>query len=412
MALYSYKGLDRGGQEQKGLIEADNAKDATRMLRDRAIYVLDLKEGDGAAGGGISFLKKWIVFLLPHRWSPVGSGDLIIFFRQISLMLRAGYTLVKALEMSSEMVANMRLRLAINRMSNEIRRGASFSSQLEKEKRTFSPMMANLVASGEQSGSLDSILERLAEGLERGKELKRQLMAALIYPAFIVLASVAVVAFLVMGVIPRFARFLEARRAELPNSTQMLMDISDWFFTWGSMLAGGFAVFVFVVLAAYTTGPGKRLVDRCFLAIPLIGTAIAYASMAQAGWSLSMLLQSGITALESLRITCGVVNNRAVADCFGRAAEELLAGRSLSKTFEQPFILPMMRHMAAVGESSGQLDAVMGDVGEYYQKELSAKVKLITVSVEPTLILMVGGMVGFVYYAFFQAVMTVSKGGM
>jgi type IV pilus assembly protein PilC len=146
--------------------------------------------------------------------------------------------------------------------------------------------------------------------------------------------------------------------------------------------------------------------------VPVVGSAILFASMAQAGWSLSMLLKSGVTALESLRITSGVIKNLAVSDCFENAANGLLTGRSLSKTFEQPHIPLMVRHMAALGESSGQLDSVMHDVGEYYQKELAAKVKLIAVMIEPMLILVVGGMVGFVYFSFFQAVMSVSKGGM
>jgi len=169
---------------------------------------------------------------------------------------------------------------------------------------------------------------------------------------------------------------------------------------------------IFCILAAYTTQPGKKIIDRCILALPLVGNAILLAAMAQAGWSLSMLLKSGVTALESLRITSGVIGNLAISECFKTAAEGLLEGRSLSKTFQQPHIPMMMRHMAAVGENSGELDIVMHDVGEYYQKELVAKVRLMTVMVEPMLILMAGCLVFFVYYSLFQAVMSVSKGGM
>jgi type IV pilus assembly protein PilC len=310
------------------------------------------------------------------------------------------------------MTVKHRFRRAIRRMNEEIRRGASFSSMVAQEKKIFSSEMSKLIASGEQSGNLDSILERLAESIERSKELKRQLIAALFYPLFVLLAAIGVVVFLVVGVIPRFATFLTARNATLPASTQVLLDISEWARNWGGVVGGALGVAIFCILAAYTTRRGKKVVDRCLLAVPVVGSAVLFASMAQAGWSLSMLLKSGVTALESLRITSGVIKNLAVGDCFENAAEGLLTGRSLSKTLEQPLIPLMVRHMAALGESSGQLDSVMHDVGEYYQKELAAKVKLIAVMIEPMLILVVGGMVGFVYFSFFQAVMAVSKGGM
>lgn len=414
MAMFSYVGLDERGQELQGRLEAENEKEVVRILRDRSVFVLKVREGDGlkSAGGFLSRLGAWGMFLLPHRHAPVGAGDLVVFFRQTALMLRAGYTLVTALDASQEMVPKLRLRRAIRRMSDEIRRGSSFSSRLAEEKKIFSPMIANLVASGEQSGNLDAILERLADGLERGTDIKRQLVAAMFYPVFVLLAAVGVVVFLVLGVIPRFATFLAARNARIPASTQLLLDISGWAVDYGRPLGIVLGIGIFAILAAYTTQPGKRVVDRAILAVPVVGSAVLYAAMAQAGWSLSMLLKSGVTALESLRVTSSVTGNLAVSDCFKAAADGLLQGRSLSKTFEQPHIPLMMRHMAAVGESSGQLDTVMHSAGEYYQKELAAKVKLIAVAIEPMLILLVGGMVGFVYFAFFQAVMSVSKGGM
>ncbi len=412
--VYSYLGLDEKGQEQQGQIEAESEREVVRILRDRSVFVVKVREGEDIVFNKniFSALKKFIAYLNPFQYAPVGSGDLILFFRQVALMLRAGYTLVTTLDATNEMVSKFRLKRAIGRMSNEIRRGNSFSSMLAKERAIFSPMVANLIESGEKSGNLDAILERLAESMERSKELKRQLISALVYPAFVLLSAIGVVLFLVLGVIPRFARFLSARSVGLPESTQVLMDISAWALHYGRIIGISTGVTIFLILAAYTTKPGKRVIDRCILAIPIVGSAVLYASMAQAGWSMSMLLQSGVTALESLRVTSGVISNLAVSDCFSRAAKGLLAGRALSKTFEQPHIPLMMRHMAAVGESSGQLDTVMFGVGEYYQKELAARVKLIAVMVEPTLILVVGGMVGFVYYAFFQAVMAVSKGGM
>lgn len=414
MPVFSYTGLDGRGQNQQGQVEAKDVKEARRLLRERAVYVLELREGTWARSGGdlSARLRTLVALLNPRQYAGVGEGDLVIFFRQTALMLRSGYTLVTALDANCEMAAKIRLKRTLRRMSDEIRKGASFSAVVAREKKIFSPMIANLIASGEQSGNLDSILERLADNLEKSRELKQQLLSAMLYPSFVLIAAVGVVVFLVVGVIPRFATFLTARNAELPASTQMLMDVSAWALNYGKVIAIVIGSTVFAILAAYTMPRGKLVIDRVLLAIPVIGGAIRASAMAQAGWSLAMLLSSGVTALESLRITGSVIGNLAVSDCFRRAAEGLLEGKPLSKAFEQPHITLMMRNMAAVGESSGQLDTVMHGVGEYYQKELAAKVKMIAVMIEPMLIVMVGGMVGFVYYAFFQAVMSVSKGGM
>ncbi|PIE68223.1 MAG: hypothetical protein CSA21_08610, partial [Deltaproteobacteria bacterium] len=252
MAIYSYTGLDRQGTEQKGQIEAESEKDVVRLLRERSIFVLQINEGVmlGAGGGGWTAFKKYLLFLS---------------------------------------------------------RGATFSSMLAAEKRIFNPMFANLVASGEQSGNLDSILERLADSIEKNRDLKRQLFSALVYPSFVLLASFGVTIFLVLGVIPRFGEFLRARGSTLPQSTEVLLGISDFAVNYGKIIGISFSVVIFLILVAYTFKPGKRLIDRIILMTPVIGKAVLYAGMAQAGWCLSMLLKSGVTALESLRITSGVL---------------------------------------------------------------------------------------------------------
>jgi type II secretory pathway component PulF len=412
--FYSYTGLDASGQEQRGRLQAGDEKEAARLLRSRSIYLTKMSECGGPDGekGGKSIIGRLTGLSSPARYLPVSGGDLTTFYRQLALMLRAGFTLVSALEACSELQSKLALRRAMERMNEKIRRGESFSASITEEKKIFPPMATNLIASGERSGNLDAILDRLAENVERSRELKRQLIAAMFYPSFVLVAAVGVIVVMVIYVIPRFATFLTARKAALPASTQTLLDISGWALRWGGIVAAVFGLAVFAVLAAYTTRRGKTAVDKVILRLPLIGSTVMYAAMAQVGWSMSMLLKSGITALDSLRIVSRVVGNLAVAGCFKNAAEELLQGQSLSKTLEHPYIPLMMRRMASVGEKSGHLDTVMHSVGEYYQKELVARLKFLTVTVEPALILVAGGLVFYVYYALFQAVMAVSKGGM
>ncbi len=414
MALFSYIGLDPRGVERKGQIEADSEKDAVRLLKERSFFVLKIVEGEQvyADSDWKARLRAVWKYIAPRQYMPVGAMDLVLLFRRVAMMLRAGYTLVTALEACTEMTVKYRLRRSLVRMTDEIRRGASFSAMLAKEKQLFSPLVANLVASGEKSGNVDAVLDRLADGMERSREVKFQLFSALVYPGLVLLVSVGVILFLVYWVMPKFARFLEGRGSALPNSTQMLLDISGWLLENGKYIGIGLGVTVFFLLAAYTFRGGKKVIDRVMLSLPIIGKAILYAAMAQATWILAMLLTSGVTVLDALRVLSGVVGNLAVADSFDDAADGLLEGRALSKSLDQPHIPLMVRHMAAVGESSGQLDTVMENVGSFYQKELAAKVKMITMMIEPSLILTVGAIVGFVYYSFFEAVMAVSKGGM
>ncbi len=301
MAIYSYAGLDAGGAEQQGLIEADSEKEVVRILRKRAIFPIKVQEGERLQleKDLRSRIGQIARLLHPSRFAPVRSGDLVLFFRQIALMLRAGFTLVSALEAYYEMQTKLGLRRATQRMANDIRRGAGFSASMAKEKRLFTLMAVNLAASGEESGNLDTILERLADSLERSKELKRQMLSAMFYPTLVIAAALAIIFVMVTYVIPKFATFLEARHAVLPASTQMLMNVSDWALRWGGPVGAVLGIAVFLVLAAYTTRRGKRVLDRVILALPVVGKAVLVAAMAQAGWSMAtephMQTKSGFT---------------------------------------------------------------------------------------------------------------------
>ncbi|MDR1728119.1 MAG: type II secretion system F family protein [Acidobacteriota bacterium] len=410
MPQYRYVGLDSGGAERRGVIEAEDGKAAARLLRQRSIFPEKVSAVNAAADGdGVGPLAH----LNPLRLLSPGVNDMVTLYRQLAMMLRAGIPLATALEECARMQQRLTLARAIGRVNKRIAEGASFAAACGQEKRIFPPLATNLMAAGEQSGNLEMVLDRLAESIERSHDIKRQLMSAMFYPSFVLVVAAGIVVFMVVWVIPKFSTFLSARHAELPASTLMLLDFAQWARDYGMYVSGALGGAVLLLLAAYTTKAGKRRIDAFVLRIPVIGAATLVAAMAQASWNLSMLIRSGITILEALRVLGRVVGNLAVADCFKGAADELLKGCALSKAFErQRHITRMMRQMAAVGERSGELDAVMRGVGEYYQKELASKLKFLVVVIEPTLILLTGGIVFCVYYSLFQAVMAVSKGGM
>jgi type IV pilus assembly protein PilC len=409
MAVFSYVILDDKGAEQRGHLEATDKNDAIRQLRTKKWFVVEIKlHEDSAAEKGNVFSK--LAFLDIRRYLPVRLIDRINFFRQLSLMLRSGHTVLQALGALQHLVERPRLSIVCAQLAEDIRGGKNFSRAVA-DSGVFAPLISKLLEAGETSGDLDIICLQIVDNLERQADLKRQLITSLTLPLFTVLASIAVVAFLVVGVLPKFSKFLKAKGAELPPSTQRLMDIAAFMEDWGVYLAIGSGLLITLVLASYTTPLGKKVIDRVLLKIPLIGGALMGAAMAQFGWTLSMLLRSGLTVIDSLRICASIQNNATYVSAIENMANGILKGESLSSIIATSSMPKMVRHLVSVGERSGELDTVMEEIGHFYKKDLEVKVKRMTGLIEPLMTLIIGGLVGYIYFSFFQAVMMVSTGG-
>jgi type IV pilus assembly protein PilC len=283
---------------------------------------------------------------------------------------------------------------------------------MDKYPRIFPDFAVSLIKSGEVTGETDRIMERLSEDLDKTMEIKRKLISSLTYPVIVIFASIAVIAFLVVGVVPKFATFLGARNAELPASTQALMDLSEWVQIHGLTLVTVVGVSVFLMLAAYTQPKGRFVIDGIFLKTPLIGGSIIAASMAKSGWTLSMMISSGMSVLDSVRIAAQINGNRVIRHSFDQAAERIVHGDKLAVAFARRPIPDMVLHLTSAGEVSGELSEVFEEIGSFYHKELDARIKTMTAMIEPILTGIVGGMVGFVYLSFFQAIFAVATGGM
>lgn len=406
---FSYKALDPQGRERQGTVEANSAADATAQLRSRSLHVLKLDAG-GQAFSLIAFIAKIFSYISIKRYTSASAADQVIFFRQLSLMLRSGNTLMQGLELCSEMTEKVQLRNSLINILVAIQGGSSFANAIEKQGSKFPPIVAKLIASGEASGELQMTLERLADSLERSAALKRQFVSSLIYPVLVITAAVGVTLFLAISIVPKFAKLLEGKSQQLPAATQVMMDVSAWLIDYGFYLGVTVGVVIFAILVAYTTKVGKAVIDRILINLPLIGNSIKTSGMAQMGWTMSMLLSSGLTVLESLRVVSSVVSNDRLSLCFSHASDEILAGRSLAVGLNQRNIPMMVQHMAGIGERSGELEHVMLELGRYYQDQAEVRIKRMIAMIEPAMTLVVGGLVGGVYYAFFKAMMQVSAG--
>lgn len=410
MAKFTYKALDQQGNETTGVIESGSEGEARNALRAKALYVLKLKSGQDKRSIS-QHTASVLSYLSIKRYKKANTADLVLFFRQVALMLRAGNTLMQAIEAISQMTVKVRFKNALVRMLVSIQGGSSFAQAIEKEPAMFPPLVAKLVASGEASGELQVILERLAINLGKSAEIKRQFVTAMFYPTLVTVAAFGVTAFLAMSVVPKFAKMLEGKSSQLPAATQAMMDGSEYMVNNGAVIFTTLGVGIFLILASYTTEKGKKIIDKILIRTPLIGTSIQASAMAQTGMTMALLLRSGLTVLETLKVIAHIMPNTAMAVCFTQAGEKILSGQSLAVGLNQPLIPHMVQHMAGIGEKSGELDQVMDELGNYYQSQTEAKLKAMIAMIEPAMTVLIGGLVGFVYYAFFKAMMQVSAGG-
>jgi type IV pilus assembly protein PilC len=407
MTVFRYIAL-QNRQEVTGVVDAPSEQEAVKTLRAQGLFVVSLQSGTQPEPAQ---LLQWLRRIAPQHWLPVKKQAYTQLYRQLSLMLMSGHTLLEALDLSAQLAERKRLTTVLQTIRSDLQRGHSFAQALQNHARRFPPQVVELVRSAEASGELDQVLLRLAEEQERIIELKRQLITALIYPAIVVCMTIGLLVMMAVWVLPKMRAFIEGRTLNLPASTANMMALSDFVTDHGLTLALACGLQIFAILIAYTTAPGKRVIDRILLSVPLVGKSIVASTMAQTGWTLSMLAASGVTIMDALKICQRITGNEILKTGFGRAAERVLSGSTLSSALRQPAIPELFHKMAAVGEKSGELDRVMNEIGNYYSIELQASLKRTLAVIEPALLLLVGVPVAFVYLSIFQLIFAISTGG-
>ncbi|MCO5172215.1 MAG: type II secretion system F family protein [Planctomycetes bacterium] len=392
----AYVALDEHGREVKGGLDAPDLPQAAATLRGQGLFPLELGEASTARAAAPT----------GAGWRPsfVRTSDLVLFLSELGLMLRTGLSLLQALETLSQVLGSTALRRCAGRLSTAVQSGRTLSSALEDERRLFPPVVVHLVRMAEATGELDQAFARAAEYLERRAALRNQVISSLLYPAVVILVSAGVFWFLTTNVVPKFARFLERRQGALPWTTQLLMDISGWIQAWGPTLLVGLAGALLALLAARATARGRAALDRAVLSIPLVGLVARTAAMSHLGRTLGLLLRSGLPLHESLTILAGSFQNTSYQAHVAAARERVVRGASLAESLRGPLVSPLCTQVVGVGESTGALDEVLDELGTFYDRRLQALLRTFSSLIEPAILLVVGGMVGFVYLSFFQAI--------
>jgi type II secretory pathway component PulF len=404
MAKFNYSAIYPDGKQRKGSIEAMDVAMASTALRQQGLFVATIAKAGGISGSG--GFKEFI----GRNTSPKKS-DLIFFFKQLAFMLRAGLPVIQALDISEHLFTG-RLHYAIKDMIVELNNGSPLSRAMRNQKLVFPPIAVNLMMTAETTGGLEAVAQRLATYLEKKAALKGQTITAMIYPTILLLVSTGVVIFLVWQIIPKFAKFLAAKGKALPASTQFLVDTSDFAVRNGLYIFGSIVLLIVAIVWYYMTQQGRLVLDRFVLKLPVLGKLLTNGAMAEFTWSLSMMLRSGVTVYDSLKTASNVIANRFISNKISYASEQILAGRELSQSLKGKEIPDLLVQMTTVGEKTGTLDQVLQELGVFYEERLAESVKRLTALIEPMMILIMGSLIGFVYYAFFQALFALAgKGG-
>jgi len=402
MPSFRFTARDNSGRTTSGVAASGSAMSLAGELRQRGLLVLDVQP-DAEASSAVSFS------LNPFDWLPPTSFDVEIGLQQLSSMLRSGLTLLSGLKTVADQARRPRMAKIWRDVYERIEEGASFSVALSAHKKYFPVYIIQLVKVGEQSGSLEIVLSRAAEHLERSRNLRMTLINALIYPSIVVLMSFGVAGFMLVSVIPKIQKFLVGRGRQLPGITQALMDLSNWVTLYMPYLIGGFVFGVIALILIYKWPPGRFSIDTILLRVPIVGGVLRLAGTAVFARGLSILLESGVTLLEGLRTVEQLVPNRAMSARVETVRNAVLSGGTLAESLAAGReFLPMLGRMAAVGEQTGTLDPVLTEVARFHEHQLAATVRRFSVLIEPAIIVIVGGIVGFVYIAFFVALFSLA----
>jgi len=406
LATYRYIAKDALGKVQRGTSEAENEQMLVRRLREKGFWVQKVTEERGAPAAQAGAPPQAGAFAIFGR---VSGRDLAVFCRQFATMMNAGVSLVRCLAVLEEQTSSFRLRQIIRELQTSVEAGETLSRSLTKFPNVFSNLFVGLVRAGEVGGVLDETLNRLAMFLEEDQRLKRKVRSAMTYPVLVMFFATAIVLGLVTFIIPRFIElFQELEIKELPGPTQVLVDFSNFAKTrWYVLILG--IVLLYVAVGRYIrTRTGKRQWDWVRLRIPVFGKLNHKVAIARFSRTLGTLMVSGVPILQALETVAGAVDNEIMSDAIMSARAAIREGERIGDPLAKSGLFPpMVVQMIAIGEETGSLDAMLNKVADFYESEVEATLQSLTAALEPVMIVMLGGIVGFIVISMFLPLIAV-----
>lgn len=384
---FRYVAIQKNGEKEKGIIEANTQKDVVDFLRTKSLTPISVAPIK-SINTSLKMLQK------------VKNSDIVLFTRQLSSMILTGLTLLESLTILKKQSPNPAMRTVIDDLIASVSEGTSFSQALARHKDCFSEVYIALVQAAETSGLLDKVLARLAENLERSEDLRKQIRSALFYPMIILIGMVGVITVMNIFVIPQLGSLYESLNLELPLSTQIVLTMSKLFTTFFPVVIIAGIAGLFMFQRFRKTENGMRMVDTIKLRTPVLGKIIELAIVDEVARTLSLLITSGSSIIESLNITAKVAGNYYYRDAINKSSVLVEKGIPLSTAFDNQNVFePIVIQMIKVGESTGKMDESLLKLSEYFERDMRLKIKTLTTSIEPILIVVLGVSVGFLIFS-------------
>lgn len=403
MMTYNYVAKDSSGKTLRGSLQAADRATILVQLRQKNLTPVALTEAAPKAASAFAIFG-----------AKVPLSEVVIFARQLATMIDAGIPILQSLEILSEQTDNKKLREVLKDVAKRVAAGSSIYKALAQHPRVFSDLFIHLIKAGEESGNLDEILERIAGYMEKSDRLNRKVKSAMIYPSVVMTMAMAITALMLIKVIPVFAEMYQGFNVELPLPTRILMMLSDGLRA-NILYFVGAAIGAFFGFRMYAKSEsGAMTLDRLKLKLPVFGPLIRKVAVSKFTRTLATLLKSGVPILRAIEIVAKTSGNRLLEKVINSSGKSIREGRKLSEPLKESKVFPpMVIQMIAVGETSGELEKMLGKISDFYDEQVETAVAGLTSLIEPFVIaflgIVIGGIVISMFMPMFQMANLVTK---
>jgi general secretion pathway protein F len=404
VAVYRWQGIDKAGRSQKGVRDADNAKVVRALLRKDGILATSIEEDSIAR----TRLAREVDFR--RFFERVSAQDLALLTRQLATLLHSGVPLVEALSALIEQVENPRLQAALTQTRDKVNEGTSLADALRAHPKMFEPLYVNMVAAGEASGTLDLVLARLADHLDSQAQLKSKITGALFYPAFMALFGVAVITLMMVVVVPQVSAIFADFNQALPWNTRLLIFASTAVVDYWWLLFIGFGGAIYLFRRWLKSEKGRATWDARILKFPIVGKLQIMIAVARFSRTLATLLASGVSLLTALDIARNVLGNTELMRVIEEARVSIREGESISAPLKRSGKFPpIVIHMIAIGERSGELESMLTHVATAYDNQVTVRLQTMTSLMEPIMIVIMGSLVAGMALSILMPLMQINE---
>jgi len=395
MPAYAWKGKNRMGEVQEGVLVSDSRDAAAITLKRNGIEVMNIRimTSDG---------KK--------SFGKVPSKALAIFTRQFSVMIDAGLPLVQCLEILGAQQDHKGFQRIIEAVRDDVEKGSTLQAALSKHPKAFNDLYVNMVGAGESGGILDVILQRLSGYIEKAVKLTAKVKGAMTYPVAVITIAIAVVVIIMLKVIPVFSAMYDGLGSKLPFPTQICIMISNALINYSWVIIIAIVLIVVGLRQYYKTPTGHLQIDSLLLKIPIIGDVLRKVAVARFCRTLGTLISSGVPILEGMDITARTAGNMVIQNAILKSKDAVEQGRNIATPLAETKVFPpMVVQMVGVGEATGALDAMLSKVADFYEDEVDNAVANLTSLMEPVMIALLGGIIGFIVVAMYMPIFNLAN---